>query len=113
MLQNAYAATRDDRVIPSWPSRNLEYKDLPKGLYLPAHLYQSYVRDVMQAKRDVLGLLLQDAEFMAAPANVQVKSLDRAYDRAGNRAGLAWRGRHFTELEAEREKLKAWQARER
>jgi len=113
VLQNAYAATRDDRVIPSWPSRNLEYKDLPKGLYLPAHLYQSYVHDVMQAKRDVLGLLLQDAEFMAAPANVQVKSLDRAYDRAGNRAGLAWRGRHFTELEAEREKLKAWQARER
>ena len=106
VLQNAYAATGDDRVIPGWPSRNLEYRDLPKGLYLPAKLYQSYVHDVQQAKLANLDALMGNAEFLAAPANVQVRALDRAYDRAAQRAGLRWRGEHREELEVERAKLK-------
>ena len=113
VIETTFNATKDTRVIPAWPGRNLPVRDLPAGLYLPAKLYQSYVAEVQGAKLKQFETMLGEQWFARATPEQQVKMLDRGYSRAGEAASMRWRSEHRGELDKLTTDLKAYLAKPR
>ena len=92
-LYELYAATGQEEVIPSFPSRNLL---LPNGveLRLSAGLYESYVETVQGAKLQAFERVVGDPRFnrfYTAQPHVAVEILQKEMNRWGRAATKYWK----------------------
>ena len=92
-LYELYAATGQEDVIPSMPSRNLL---LPDGtdLRLSAGLYESYVETVQGAKLQAFEQVVSDPRFnrfYTAQPPQAVELLKKQMDRYGRQATAYWK----------------------
>ena len=89
-LYELYAATGQEEVIPSFPSRNLL---LPNGveLRLSAGLYESYVETVQGAKLQAFERVVDDPRFYRVPPHVAVEILQKEMNKWGRAATKHWK----------------------